>query len=203
MKRLLVPHTLCALLFGCGIALAAETPLLDSRHFREASVYWGGVGAPIGRIVLIRKGAKTCAIKFTQAWRGNDSDQGTPFRSGDETHRTAYESVNGELADGKWSIDVSSISKGEVGQGRLVGVGRLAFGTRSMTINCATFQIAWLPPTTVHFFSNKQRPADYGVEIALTKWSEFREVDPHAGFLRWFRYDAARKKSTISIEDLW
>lgn len=191
-----------ALFFLLGIAgsfflaKAAETPIT----YPDGIVTSMAVLPPMGTFLLARQKKTVCAIKFTEMWRGNDATGSNALHSGEESFRSRYVKYLGGRTSGTWIIDpVKKSGDSELTQGRLVGLGRLAFGTGKTRIDCGPFKLFWTAPAHVYFSSGKPSLLqDQGTEIALTKWTEIEQVDPNDPALLWLRYDKDRQESRIA-----
>ena len=184
----------------CSFCLARtkETPM----SYTEGSITSMSVLPPSGTFLLVRQKNVLCAIQFTGIWRGNDAESGSALHSGDETFRARYVWYLGERTSHSSIIHPTKASgEGDLSQGRLVGLGRLAFGTGKSRIQCGPIRLFWTAPANVYFSDG--RPTllqDQGNEIAVTKWTKFEQIDPNDPTLVWLRYDKNRAVSRIGVE---
>lgn len=145
----------------------------------------------MGTFLLIRKSDALCAIQFTGIWRGNDRQDGSVFHSGDESFRARYSWYLGAKVADRWVIHPPrDFGESELSQGRLVGLGRLAFGTGNIRIECGSIFVKWSAPAHVYFYYPLAQ--EQGNEIAVTQWKKFEDVDPNSSSLQWLRYDKDR-----------
>lgn len=141
--------------------------------------------------MLIRNKNDLCAIKFQDMWRGNDAGASTTFHSGDESFRARYDWYLAEKNKAGWALEGSS----ELSQKRLVGLGRLAFGTGNIRIRCGSIAVKWTAPAHVYFFYGAGE--EQGNEIAITNWRNIEDVNPNDIRLKWLRYEKNREKIYI------
>lgn len=155
---------------------------------------------PMGTFLLVRQKNILCAIQFTGMWRGNDAGNSSSLHSGDESFRSRYVWYLGGQTSNSWSIHPAKASaESELTQGRLIGIGRFAFGTGKNRIKCGPIQLFWTAPAHVYFSNGKPSLLqDQGNEIAVTKWTKFEQIDPNDPDLVWLRYDKNRGDSSIS-----
>lgn len=172
--------------------MAQETPMTYS----DGLVSPNAVLPPAGNFLLVRKNQELCAIRFTRIWRGNDAGESSAFRSGDESFRARYDWYSGRNDSNHWVINPPLASGGsEVSQGRLFGLGRLAFGGGNIHIKCGLLILKWSAPAHVYFYHALAQ--DEGIEIALTTWTKFEDVDPNDQRLQWLRFDTNRATTVI------
>lgn len=160
------------------------------------------VSAPLGRFLLLRKDKMVCAVRFTKAQRGHDAKPATTFNSGEENFSAEYDWYS--QGDGSGDFTLPGVLSGHESVARrpLKGIGRLAFQTGQIYVECGTFdKLFWRYPTWVSFYG-KSRRGDYGIELAPTKWAEIKEMDVHDPCLKWYRYDENRESVDIPLDDL-
>jgi hypothetical protein len=180
------------LAFPVFVATAQEAPMTYS----DGLVSSNAVLPPAGTFLLVRKNDFLCAIRFTGIWRGNDAGEGSIFRSGDESFRAHYEWYSGGKTSSHWVINPPvEAGKGEVSQRRLVGLGRFAFGGGNIHIKCGSLLLKWSAPAHVYFYHALAQ--DEGIEIAITNWTKFEDIDPNNHRLRWLRFDSNRATTVI------
>lgn len=167
----------------------------------HARVDWGQVTAPIGRLLLAKKGNHMCAIRFTKFQRGHDTSEATVFHSRDETLYANYQWFC--QVDGSGDLKKRNIT---TGSGKLIrkplkGVGRLAFQTGNETIKCGPFRLFWSFPTFVSF-SYTPRCSNSGIRLSPTKWVSIEEINTSLSTLKWYHCDEQRKTIYVPIEEL-
>jgi hypothetical protein len=193
--------TAFVLFAGCTERLLPEY-LFHPEHLTRAAVTWDGAGAPLGRFLLVRKDKAVCALRFTKARRGHDIKPTTVFHSGEENFFAEYDWYF--QGDGSGNFARRGVLSGHRRLHRkpLIGIGRLAFQTGQVHVNCGTFRdLLWLYPTRVSFYGGSRR-GDDGIEMAPTKWADIKEVDVHDPRLKWYRYEENRQSIYIPLEDL-
>jgi hypothetical protein len=185
--------------FVLEAAMGAEP--LEEVAKTHARIDWHQIGAPLGRLLLIRKGASTCAVRFSEFHRGNNAKSPTVFNSGHESHHAEY--------DWYWQADGSGDFRRpnvQSGHGKLIqkplqGIGRIAFQTGRVYVRCGPFKLLWHYPVSVSFDDKGGCENDI-TELAPTKWKETREVDIGDSSIRWYRCDEDRKSLLIPLDAL-
>jgi hypothetical protein len=184
-------------------AYPADKPKREALMSTEHALVASTVVIPeIGRFLLIRHGDEFCAIKFTGAWRGNDSTKPTMFNSGEESFRAEYDWYYTPTHPVQWNTAAVRSGHAEVRRGALKGIGRLAFQAVNGDIECGPMRFSWHAPTSIAF-SEGPKQGDYGYEMALTKWHSVNEIKPDAPYLKWYRYDETRPQQVIKTDSLW
>jgi hypothetical protein len=190
-------------IFCCAVFLppfsgAQETPFTYPQG-RIASM---AVLPTSGTFLLARRQSSLCAIQFAGIWRGNDATRATTFHSGDESFRARYQWYLGEKKSTAYVIHPAKASGiAELSKGPLVGLGRLAFATGNNVIKCGPIRLFWTAPAYVYFSDGESSLfEDKGVEIALTRWTKFEQVDPNDPKLLWLRYDKNRVDSWVRAD---
>lgn len=184
----------------------AKTPMAENLHESHqrsnATLTRTEASAPLGRFLLIRKDKRVCAVRFTKAQRGHDAKPGTTFNSGEESFSAEYDWYFQEDGSGDFTQPGLLSGHEQLARKPLKGIGRLAFQTGQIYVECGAFdKLFWRYPTWVSFYG-KSRRGDYGIELAPTKWTEIKEVNVHDPRLKWYRYDENRKPVDISLDNL-
>jgi len=154
-----------------------------------------GVGMPLGRIVLIRRGSEYCAVKFKETWT----------KKFESARFTNYESYYQGDGTGDFSNKNVQFTKDTL-EDRYSVFGRLfplPFGHRNLYIKFGAIKLLWSYwsyGSTVYFSESPDRG---GVELAPTKWTDISQVDVFDKRLKWYRYDGNRKDMYIPIDQLW
>jgi len=151
------------------------------------------VRVPIESILLARKNEEYCAIKFTKFWIGETQ----------EDEYATYEAYYQCDKTGDFTSQNVKFKKGELSRPKLRGIGRLSFSLGNTDIQCGTFKLFWSGKGWVYFFNSNQNQGDYGIELALTKWTHISQVNVFDPRLKWLRYDENRKRVNIPVDDLW
>jgi len=173
------------LLVFFSINISAEETLIENY---EGTITSNSVQPPYGAFLLIRNKESICAIKFIEAWQGNDQTNATTWHSGDESTRSLYLWYLGEEINNNWILHPpKSSGKSEVSSGKLYGIGRLAFGGSNIFIKCGSIKVQWTSPANVLFFHGPKQKEE-GNEIAITKWEKFEDVNPNDPSLEWVKF---------------
>lgn len=147
---------------------------------------------PLNKIFLIHKGELYGVVKLTKFRTGkNKKDKYASYRcwyQDDGTGDFSGKSVKFE--------DKEASSK-------LFGIGRFSFNLGNEEIRCGAFRLWWWGKGMVYFFEKGQEFADYGIELAPTKWTDIKEVNVFDPRLKWFKYDKNRSRTDIPINSLW
>lgn len=183
---------------GLGLGIGMAEDIEESKLRMHALVTWYDASAPLGKILLTRKDARVCAIRFKEYRRGNDAKTPTLFSSGEESVYAKYEC----FCPGEGSRGFSNVTNGELSKGPLRGIGRLAFQTGEANVKCGGVKLPWSYPTRVSFQIYGTRLGDHGIELAPTRWTDINEINLSDARLHWFRYDEGRKVTYIRNEDL-
>jgi hypothetical protein len=165
----------------------------SSRSPMDVEIASNAVRVPTGAILLVRKNAEYCAIKFTKFWTG----------STEEDQYAAYESYYQGDKTGSFSNKNVKFKEGELSRPRLRGMGRLSFSFGNTDIQCGPIHLEGSGKGWVYFFNRNQDQGDHGIELAPTQWTEISEVNVFDPRLKWYRYDANRQDIRISVDRLW
>jgi len=169
----------------------------------HAMITWADVGAPLQRFLLIKKGNDLCAIRFTQYRRSYDVEPPTNFNSGEESFYGEYDWHYGLANKGGLNADGASKGHRKVAQTRTLGIGRLILWGGVDWVRCGSFVLLWRYPTRASFSSKStEGPCDREIEMAPTRWSDIRQVNPADAGLKWFRCDEKRKPISIPVDEL-
>jgi hypothetical protein len=187
-----LPHPVCA-------ATPEDRPELFVQT--HARVDWHQIVTPFQKILLIKKGEKYGAVRFTEFNREDNATPGSAFREGKATEYAKYEWYY--QGDGSGDFTKSNVKhgKGELVDKPLRGIGRLAFQTGTVRIEFGDFNLFWLYPTSVSFYS---RPScsDTSVELAPTKSTRIEEISIFDPKIKWYQCDESRKNFLIPVEEL-
>jgi hypothetical protein len=172
-------------------------PLVEQRvRYASTHAFIGplGVSAPMGRILLMRRGPDLCAIRFTEFHRTKDAPSGLFTRGGPSLY-----------AEYDWyDLTAPKVQSGHRQLSNKPGYGiPLTFPvfTGSPWVKCRSFEPTWSYPNAVRFIeSNELR--DYGIELAPTSWRDVAEIDLAHPRLRWYRYDEKREPILVPLGDL-
>jgi hypothetical protein len=194
--------TLIALLvFSADCFGDIKTPLDDRNAAGNATATWFDVGAPVGRMLLIRNGPEQCIVRFTAFHRGHDAKPATAFNSGTESFFAEYDWYHPTAIGSDQSSPRYEIGHRTVALQASAGIGRLAFQPADNEVHCGSFNLVWFYPVRVGF-NGRDSVKDIGVELAPTKWTAIEQVNYNDPALRWFAEDEARKPMLIPIDQL-
>jgi hypothetical protein len=161
----------------------------------HAFVAWFGVGAPLGRVVLMRRGTELCAIRFTT------------FNTREETHEGLF-TLGGPsyYAEYDW-YDLSEHRKrsGHRETSRKPGYGiplltPPMFFAGNPFIGCGSMEPLWWYPIAVRFHETGDVGRDHGIELAPTGWKDAGAIDLAHPSLRWYGVNERRKPFFIPLE---
>jgi hypothetical protein len=159
----------------------------------EVQIAEVGIIMPLGKILLVRRASQYCAVKFTEFQAGKTKDD----------LYAKYESCYQDDGTGDFSLASVQRTKGDLLFPKPRGIGRLAFSFGNKKIKCGPIGLFWTGGGSVHFYGEGQKQGDYGIELAPTPWTDISQVDVRHPRIKWYRYDAGRKRVNISIDKLW
>ena len=185
-----------------GAGSIAEAEKVEEKAHLGARIYGTAAGAPLGRLLLMRKDGNACAIRFTQFRRGNDSKPQTRFRTNEETRYAEYDwyflagkgkdRLRQRITSGHESLSYKPI----------VGYGHLRIQRGNVTVKCGSLHATWAYPVSVSLLEPNGRFESNGIEVAPTQWVDVQDVNLSAPGLVWYRYSEARDLAYIPLEDL-
>ncbi len=149
-----------------------------------------GLGMPLGRILLIRKGPTCCVLKFTEFWAAKtEKDR---CKGKDWWDYARYETWYQGDGTGDFSKGNVEVKEDEVRHARHFAIGRLVlgFGGDRGELQCGPIRLACGPNGGVHFFmlgmsTSPERIKEYGIELAPTPWKDISEVDLRDPRITW------------------
>ena len=193
--------TVALLVFSTLCLGGVVDPLDDSNATSNAMVTWFDVSAPIGHLLLIRQGADTCVVRFSNFHRGHDSKPSTPFNSGEESFSAEYDWFYPKTSAAGSHQRTYDTGHRQLFRGSSSGIGRLAFQRSDQEVRCGNFRLAWFYPARVGF-NSADSAKDIGVELAPTRWTTIEQVNFDDPALRWYRQDESRKPMLIPMDQL-
>ena len=159
------------------------------------------VGAPLGRLVLVRYLDTMCAIRFGAFHRGGDEKTPTKFNSGEETLFATAEEIRVANSGSTWHVLQHKTVN--LVRGPIVGLGRLGFQKGQIGLHCGDAKLEWTYPNNISLGSYTDDKAKRAqLEMAPTAWNEVSQIDLSDVRLHWYHYDESRKDTVIPIEDL-
>ena len=151
-----------AIAAGYGEAVKAETTTqffarVDTNrmtlHRDSAIVFFGGVAAPVGRFLLIRKESAMCAILLKGFRRAGDAKPPTAFSTGAEHRFAEYDWYFQSDGSGDFKRGNTRRGHDSLEDGPLYGIGRLNFfGSGNINISCGPIELTWEYPDVISFF---------------------------------------------------
>ncbi|MBC8549071.1 MAG: hypothetical protein ISR96_00220 [Nitrospira sp.] len=159
----------------------------------EVIIAPNAVVIPLGKILLVRKDKKYCALKFTEFWTGKTEDD----------RYAKYESYYQPDGSGNFSAKNVKFVREQLSAPRPRGIGRFAFSFGNRNVRCGSIKLQWSGKTSVYFYKKGKKPDDYGIEIAPTIWTDALEVNVFDPRIQWYIYNEKRQKENIPIEKLW
>jgi hypothetical protein len=162
------------------------------------------VSAPMGRLLLARKGGTLCAFRFVSARRGHDKREPTSFSSGEESLFGEYEWALLEEPE-KGRVKPVKSGKGEVSRKGSIGVGRLATRIGRPAVSCGEVKAVWAYPNRLTFVAETPTGAfqyDNQLSLAPTAWREFSEINLADPRLKWYRLDSKRVERKVPVGEL-
>lgn len=184
----------------------------------EVAIVFSGVEIPLNRILLIRKDAQYCAIKFTQCWAETDEesmqkyatqiakggDIANHFRDISEKKYAAYESFYQGDGTGNFANNNVEINEGKVSWLPLRGPFRpFIYQPGDTHVKCGSYKLGWEYTTFLSVIPAGKYMGDYGFELAPTPWTDIKEVNIKDQRVKWYRYDEKRERVFIPIDKLW
>jgi hypothetical protein len=174
-----------------GEIITAQGDSNMAKNNMFAQIGPNGIVMPLGKIMIIRKGAECCAIKFTKIWKGKtEDDENAEY----ELYKMRPEKNSSEK--------ILTPSKHTLSSSRLYGIGRLSFSFGKKDIDCGSFKLWWGGGGSVYFFSSGQDQGDYGVELSPTNLSNFELVNTQSAKLTWYSFDSNRSRHSLPLEGI-
>jgi hypothetical protein len=207
IKFLIIP-ALFLVLSGAEAAGGDVLGCRDSTKTPNTEAVLFGIGGnalsvPVGRIMLIRKRSKYCAVKFTEAW------QGEAIADCFANYESYYQGDgSGDLskANVKYTAD-QLIERRVVSRFRqLPGFLVHLAGPQNLQVKCGSMKLGWSGCRMylwICFNEHVWTTGDHGIELAATKWTDISQVNVFDPRLRWYGYEAKRKRVYIPIDQLW
>ena len=191
MKKTIETFIVCLIV----IFVTAENGISASGNEEHFLLAPNVIAMPLGKILLVRNHFDYGAIRFSRFWVGNSQDDQyasyEAYYQGDKTGDFSNKNVTftkGDLHDSKPSFSIFGHP--------------IAFGQK-VEIRCGPIRLLWSGMGTVYFFGSRQTDGDYGIELALTKWTDISQVNVFDPRLEWYRYNEKRKVTVIPVDQLW
>ncbi len=184
----------------------------------EVVIDRGGIEIPLGRMLLIRKDAHYCVLKFQNNWTEIDEEQKRKFEPyvargiiDAESAKDAYERKYSAYVvyyreDGSTDFSKNNVVKREHVASWLPLKGPFRpfiYQPGDAYVICGSFKLVWIYKAGVSFIPTGKGLGDYGIELAPTPWTDIKEVNVFDPRIKWYRYNENRKRVNIPIDKLW
>jgi len=197
--KLLVIMVFC-LKVGIVTALGNSGPSgegdVGPRYSEEVQIAGNCVRMPLGGILLVRKGFQSCAVRLAEMWTGET----------EEDRFTKYESYYQGDGSGDFSNKNVLFTREQLAERRGIWFFRIMLyrtGRENKEIKCGPIKLFCFRGAVYFYREGRQKPGDYGIEFAPTKWTDISQVNAFDPRLKWYRYDEKRKDMFIPIDQLW
>jgi hypothetical protein len=186
-------------------AVSAEEPTLQTHPEQfidtHTRVDWHQIVTPFQKILLIKQKERFGAVRFTAFHREDDAKQPSVTSEGRASEYAEYDWFYQGDGSGNFKKANAKQGHGKLVSNPLRGIGRFAFQTGTVYLECGKFKLFWLYPTSVSFPS-EAGCTDTSLELAPTKWNRIEDVSVHDAKIKWYRCDESRKSFLIPVEDL-
>jgi len=162
-----------------------------------------GIVMPLGKMMLLKKNSESCAIKFTKYWSENQTEEKSVFIATGADEYATYESYFMANKIANFDKKNVQVKKGNLSFTKPRGIGRFAFSFGNRHIECGTIKLHWYGGGAVSFLEEGKNEGDYGIELAPTPWTDIKEVNINDPRIKWYKYDASRKRVNVPIDKLW
>lgn len=158
----------------------------------------GAVSSPLGKFLLIRKGAAGCAVRFTSFYSEGNHGKTTAFFTREPT-RTAKAEWYFQ-GDGSFDFNKANVVSGKASLKNTssFGIGRWSFKPfATLGFDCGTISVPWSEGIRTGF-TDKFGHSDFERELAPSKWTDLKEIDFDNPRLIWtkdYQYDAERERA--------
>jgi len=189
MLRMKLGYILIAIVLLAGLLACAQTSQAAAETKRNPTNQFvmgpSEVLVPQGAFLLVRKGRKIGAIKFTSI------EQGSTVGTGKASYESYFQ------GDGSGSFHSPNVRKqtGDNDLKPLKGIGRLSFQVGKDRIRIGEWSFLSSSPGAVSMWPYRGSQKDYGFEFAPTSATDISEIDVTDKRLHWFRYDLNLKTS--------
>jgi len=116
------------------------------------------VSMPLGKIVVAKKNGDVCAILFISSWVGGAV----------EDRYSEYEAYYPKNGGARFNGEVIVRNRGVLDEHKPFGFGRLAFMRGERDIDCGSYRLWWLWPTTIMFTNRSEMGCEHGAALAPT-----------------------------------
>jgi hypothetical protein len=147
----LFSSVMALVIFGAPCFGGEVDPLDDRNAADNAMLTWFDAGAPVGHMLLIRRGADSCVVRFTAFHRDHDAKPPNTFSSGEESFFAEYDWFYPKASAAESGRPDYDTGHRKVSRKPTAGVGRLAFQSGDDEVQCGSFRLAWFYPVRVGF----------------------------------------------------
>jgi hypothetical protein len=156
------------------------------RTSEDVLLTFEGIAMPLGRVLLVRKGADCCAIKFTDTWLGET----------EEDHYSSYECFYQKDGSGDFTRSNVLAGKGELfcPRRRPIIFDLYYQKGRKTTLICGDIQLKWLFIGWIYF-------EEY--ELAPTPWTSISDLNIYDPRVRWYKKNDIKKNINVPVDKLW
>jgi hypothetical protein len=184
----------------------------------EVGIYSSGIEIPLNRILLIRKDAECCALKFIKAWTELDKEElkkytnymnqsanmSDHYRNISTKKYAIYESYYQGDGTGNFTANNVKVMQKTASWLPLRGPFRpFIYQPGNARVECGSIKLVWQYITSVSFIPSGKYMGDYGFQLAPTPWTDIKEVNVKDPRIKWYRYDEKRERIFIPIDKLW
>lgn len=184
----------------------------------EVGISCCGIAVPLNRILLIRKGTKYCAVKFTRFWVELDEkrlktysdyiakhpDSVPRFRELSERKFALYTSFYQDDGTGDFSNKNVQVIQGKASWFPLEGSSRFFLSQPGNPyVQFGRYKLGWQDKTEVMFIPPDKGEGEYGFELTPTPWTDIKEVNIKDPRIKWYQKDEKREMTFIPIDKLW
>lgn len=160
----------------------------------EVQLAFSGVEIPLGRMLLVRKDAEYCAVKFTRFWT----------EKGAKEQYATYEVYYQKDGSGNFLNKNVKFSQGKASTLPPRGpFYPLKWQPGKPEVKCGSLKLLWGYKGFVCFFERGNSPGEHGIELAPTPWTSVKEVNVFDPRVKWYRYDEKRERGSIPVDKLW
>lgn len=165
---------------------APDVEVVESLINSYSIVGYSWVSQPLGKILLIKTPREICAIRYLSFSRGNDKNESSVFKSGDESFDAIAE---------KWSSKGRHAKKIFLKKRPFYGIGKLGFSPSENRIQCGDDEYIWEYPTSTIILSK-----DHTTLLSPTKLESFELINITDKSLIWYGYEEERKIQLVPLE---
>lgn len=208
----------------CLVSMALYHPVFADESYygttkdNEVGIWDSYIEQPLGRILLIRKDSRYCAVKFTKNWTEIDEEEKEKL-----ARDISLGGISAELAEKQYTKKFTTYeiyhNFDEISKKRnnikpegehiaswlpMKGLFRpFIYQPGDSYIICDSFKLTWSYKNKVCFHPPNKTRGEFGFELAPTPWSDISQVNISDPRIKWYRYDDKRQRVNIPIDKLW